>query len=131
MSSTVELKGRRFLVVEDEYIIAADLAASLEALGAEVAGPAASVAEALIVLERDGEGLDGAVLDVNLGKEHVYPVADVLRGRGIPFVFTTGYDASAVPSSYVDVPRCEKPVDERRLARCLFEVTQRDKCPEA
>jgi len=125
LTDAVELKGRRFLVVEDEYLIAADIAASLEALGAEVAGPAASVAEALTFLERDGDRLDGAVLDVNLGKERVYPLADVLKGRGIPFVFTTGYDASAVPNSYADVPRCEKPVDARRLARCLFDVTQR------
>src|SRR5438270_8852311 len=95
LTDAVELKGRRVLVVEDEYLIAADIAASLEALGAEVAGPAASVAEALTFLERDGDRLDGAVLDVNLGKERVYPLADVLRSRGIPFVFTTGYDASA------------------------------------
>jgi CheY-like chemotaxis protein len=124
---TDELKGRRFLVIEDEYVIAADLAACLEALGIEVAGPAASVAEALTLLESDGDRLDGAVLDINLGNERVYPVADVLRGRGIPFVFTTGYDAAVVPSCYADVPRCEKPVDYQRLARCLSGVTQRNK----
>lgn len=124
---TDELRGRRFLVVEDEYVIAADLAASLKALGVEVAGPAASVAEALTLLESDGDRLDGAVLDINLGNERVYPVADVLRGRGIPFVFTTGYDAAVVPNCYADVPRCEKPVDERRLVRFLSGVTQRSK----
>src|SRR5947209_14372115 len=88
LPDAIELRGRRFLVVEDEYVIAADLTASLEALGAEVAGPAPSVAAALTLLESEGDRLDGAVLDVNLGKERVYPVADVLRGRGIPFVFT-------------------------------------------
>jgi CheY-like chemotaxis protein len=127
MPDAVALRGRRLLVVEDEYVIAADLTASLEALGVEVAGPAASVAEALTLLENDGGRLDGAVLDINLGNERVYPVADVLRGRGIPFVFTTGYDAAVVPDSYSEVPRCEKPVDERRLARCLSGVTQRSK----
>jgi DNA-binding LytR/AlgR family response regulator len=125
MPDAVELRGRRLLVVEDEYVIAADLAVFLEAIGVEVAGPAASVAEALTLLENDGNRLDGAVLDINLGNERVYPVADVLRGRGIPFVFTTGYDAAVVPNSYSDVPRCEKPVDERRLARCLSSVIQR------
>jgi CheY-like chemotaxis protein len=122
-----ELRGRRFLVVEDEYIIAADIAACLNALGVEVAGPAASVAEALSLLESDGDRLDGAVLDINLGNERVYPVADALRGRGIPFAFTTGYDAAVVPNSYADVPRCEKPVDERGLVRCLSGMTQRSK----
>jgi DNA-binding LytR/AlgR family response regulator len=127
MSDPFELRGRRFLVVEDEYIIAADVAASLEALGIEVAGPAASVAAALTLLENDRDRLDGAVLDINLGTERVFPVADVLRGRGIPFVFTTGYDAAVVPNSYSDIPRCEKPVDEQRLARCLSGVTRRSK----
>jgi CheY-like chemotaxis protein len=127
MPDALGLRGRRILVVEDEYVIAADLAASLEELGVEVTGPAASVAEALTLLEKDRHRLDGAVLDINLGNEHVYPVADVLRGRGIPFVFTTGYDAGVVPNSYRDVPRCEKPVDERRLARCLSGLTQRSR----
>jgi CheY-like chemotaxis protein len=125
MPDAIELRGRRFLLVEDEYVIAADLAASLEALGVQVAGPAASVAEALTLLQNDGNRLDGAVLDINLRNERVYPVADVLRGRGIPFVFTTGYGATVVPNSYADVPRCEKPVDERRLVRCLSGVIQR------
>jgi CheY-like chemotaxis protein len=113
------LTGRRFLVVEDEYLIAADLAAVLQDLGAEVTGPAGTLEEALSLVESDGDRLDGAVLDVNLGAERVYPLADVLRRRGIPFVFTTGYDAGAFPQLYADVPRCQKPTDERRLARCL------------
>jgi len=71
----------------------------------QVAGSAASVAQALTLVENDGDRLDGAVLDINLGNERVYPVADVLRGRGIPFVFTTGYDAAVVPDSYSEVPR--------------------------
>jgi DNA-binding LytR/AlgR family response regulator len=114
-----KLEGRCFLVVEDEYLIAADLAASLELLGAEVVGPAGSVAEALTLVENEGGRLDGAVLDINLRNERVYPVADVLAARGVPFVFTTGYDAAAVPSPYSDAPRCEKPVDKARLIRCL------------
>src|SRR5436190_2334693 len=121
MANIDELEGRRFLVVEDEYFIAVDLVVTLEALGVEVAGPAASVKEALQLLER-GDHLDGAVLDINLRNERVYPVAEVLRSRRVPFVFTTGYDAAVVPSAYADVPRCEKPVDERRLVRCLREA---------
>jgi DNA-binding LytR/AlgR family response regulator len=113
------LKGRCLLVVEDEYLIAVDLAASLELLGAEVIGPAASVQEALSFVETDGSRLDGAVLDINLRNERVYPVADSLMARGVPFVFTTGYDATALPISYACAPRCEKPVDKAQLVRWL------------
>jgi DNA-binding LytR/AlgR family response regulator len=131
MTDGVELKGCRFLVVEDEYIIAADLAASLEAAGIEVAGPAGSVEEALTLLENNGDRLDGAVLDINLGRERVYPVAELLRARGIPFVFTTGYDDISVSNLYADVPRCQKPIDEQRLMRCLAEVRQQHRAASA
>jgi DNA-binding LytR/AlgR family response regulator len=119
------LKGRCLLVVEDEYLIAADLTASLESIGVEVVGPAASVEEALTLVANDGDRLDGAVLDINLRNERVYPVADVLAARGVPFVFTTGYDAVAVPSPYADAPRCEKPVDKAQLLRWLSNTGSR------
>lgn len=54
--------------------------------------------------------IDGAILDVNLGGEKVFPAADLLTERGIPFVFTTGYDASAIPVKYAEITLCEKPV---------------------
>jgi CheY-like chemotaxis protein len=119
------LQGRCLLVVEDEYLIAADLAASLESLGVQVIGPAASVEEALLLVEMNGGRLDGAVLDINLRNERVYPVADVLTARGIPFVFTTGYDAVALPVSYARAPRCEKPVDQAQLVRSLSNAGSR------
>jgi DNA-binding LytR/AlgR family response regulator len=118
-SGAESLKGRCLLVVEDEYLLAADLTASLESLGVEVVGPAASVEEALSLVENKGGRLDGAVLDINLRNERVYPVADVLTARGVPFVFTTGYDAIAIPAAYARAPRCEKPVDKAQLVRWL------------
>jgi CheY-like chemotaxis protein len=114
------LRGHRLLIVEDEYLIAADLAASLEKVGAEVVGPAASVKEALELVQEDAGQLDAAVLDINLRGEQVFPVADVLARRGVPFVFTTGYDGVAVPSPYAGVPRFEKPVNNAELARLLL-----------
>jgi CheY-like chemotaxis protein len=119
------LRGRCLLVVEDEYLVAADLTASLESLGVEVIGPAASVEEALSLIENSGGRLDGAVLDINLRSERVYPVADVLTARGIPFVFTTGYDAVAIPIAYTCAPRCEKPIDKTQLVRWLSNTGSR------
>ena len=117
--STSALRGRRILVVEDEYMMAEDLRRDLEKVGAEVVGPVPSVADALRLLARE-EGLDGAVLDVNLRGEKAYPVADALRQRGVPFVLATGYEQWALPEAYKEVSRCDKPVDLRHLARALF-----------
>ena len=116
------LRGRRLLVVEDEYLIAASLARELEGRGAAVVGPAGSVRDALALVEAEGDRLDGAVLDINLRDERVYPVADALAARGVPFVFLTGYDARAIPDAYAGVPRCEKPVSPALLARTLSKV---------
>jgi len=113
------LRGRRLLVVEDEYMMAEDLRRDLEKAGAQVVGPVPSVADALTVLARE-EAIDGAILDVNLRGEKAYPVADALRERAIPFVLATGYEQWALPEAYKDVPRCDKPVDLRHLARALF-----------
>jgi len=115
-------RGRRVLVVEDEYLIAADLVSSLQDLGVDVVGPAGSVAEALALVARDGDRLDGAVLDINLRDERVYPVASALVEYGVPFIFTTGYDALAIPEPFATVPRCEKPVDKTQLVRWLCDT---------
>lgn len=115
------LKGCRLLVVEDDYLIATELRYSLEEAGAVVVGPAGTVRDALAVVEREGARLDGAVLDINLRDERVYPVADALAARGVPFVFTTGYDELAIPSDYARVPRCEKPIDKERLKGLLLQ----------
>jgi hypothetical protein len=87
-------------------------------LEVEVVGPAGSVPHALRLIS-DAQDIDGAVLDIRLRDERVYPVADVLRQRGIPFVFATGYEGWVIPPMYADVPRCEKPVDTSELARVL------------
>jgi CheY-like chemotaxis protein len=112
------LAGRRVLVVEDEFLLADDTARELEARGAEVIGPAASVADALALIHAH-ERLDSAVLDVNLRGEWVYPVADLLVQRGVRFVFATGYDRSAIPPRFAEVTHCEKPVGMARLTRAL------------
>ena len=112
------LKGRRLLVVEDEYLIAADLADVLTGQGANVIGPVGSIKDALDMLATERQ-IDGAILDINVRGERVYPVADALRARGVPFVFATGYDSWVIPDAFANVPRLEKPVRAAALARLL------------
>jgi len=114
------LRGYRLLVVEDDYMIAADVAQRLEEIGAEVVGPAGSIEAALALIEADGT-IDAAVLDVNLGTTRSDPVADALRAHNVPFVFVTGYDDVMLPPLYAEVPRCEKPVHIGALTRLLAE----------
>jgi two-component SAPR family response regulator len=108
---------KRILLVEDEYLIADDMAYELRNFGLEVIGPFSSVAATLKALEM--ANVDGAVLDINLGGEKVYPVADVLLGRDVPMVFTTGYDGSEIPPRYAAIDRCSKPVTRDALARAV------------
>lgn len=103
------LRDLRILVAEDEYLLAHELSAELDDAGATVVGPVASVQGVLDLLARE-RALDGAVLDVNMRGEWIFPAADLLAERGVPFVFTTGYDASVIPERFRHVPRCEKPV---------------------
>ncbi len=112
------LAGRRVLVVEDEYFIADDIARALRKLGAEVIGPLPSRDEALDAFSSQGR-IDAAVLDINLRGEVIYPLADALRQRGVPFVFATGYDAASIPEPYRCVARWEKPFDPHALAAAL------------
>jgi len=108
----------RILVVEDEYLVAEDLAEDLRALGAEVVGPVPTIQKALDAVD-SAERLDGAILDVNLRGNMIFPVADRLAARDVPFFFTTGYDAGIIPDRYAAVPRCEKPVTAPRLRQAL------------
>jgi CheY-like chemotaxis protein len=114
----------RVLVVEDEFYIADDMANALRKLGAEVIGPV-STQERALDLVSSGDAVDAAVLDVSLRGRGVFPVADVLAERGVPFVFATGYDQSAIPEGYEAVPRWEKPFDPHDLAKALPQLIAR------
>jgi CheY-like chemotaxis protein len=111
--------GRRVLIVEDEYFIAEELAHAFQDGGAEIVGPVSNVDDALDLIEEAG-ALDAAVLDMNLQGEMVYPVADALLARGVPFVFATGYDAASIPAKYETIVRYEKPVAAHNVGRALF-----------
>ncbi|MGY0571255.1 response regulator [Bradyrhizobium sp. RDM12] len=109
------LRGRRILLVEDDYLLAQVLSDYLEEAEVDVIGPVGSLEEALAVVENDPDGFDAAILDVNLHGSKSYPVADALAKRSIPFLFATGYGRDALDGRFRDHPRCEKPFDQTTL----------------
>ena len=111
-------EGRRILVLEDEALIALDLAATLKDAGWEVIGPAGNVAAALRLLETAGDP-DIACLDLNIGSETSHGLARDLRSRGVPVIFISGRDARALPDDLRDMPLLGKPLDDAALLRTL------------
>ena len=93
--------------MEDELAISILMEDMLVDFGTEIVGPAARIDDA-IRLAREAD-VDHGVLDINLAGEATYPVADVLRARGIPFVFATGYNVNALPESFRGSPTLQKP----------------------
>lgn len=115
------LRDCRVLVVEDEYMLADELATELADLGALVLGPVGTVEDALAAIAAEPD-MDGAILDANLRGEMVFPAADLLLERGVPFVFTTGYHASVFPSRFDHIVRCEKPISMKRVTAAIGRV---------
>ena len=107
----------RVLVVEDEAMVAMMLEDMLDDLGCRVVGPAASLAAGL-ELARSAP-LDAAVLDVNLAGEKVFPIADALSERGVPFVYATGYGRAGLREEDTARPVVQKPYSTQDLARTL------------
>src|SRR5260370_25687476 len=94
-----ELRGLRILVVEDNFLMAESVRDLLDECGCETVGPAPSLAVALALAGQ--EPLDGALLDINLAGEDCFPVARLLRERGVPFILLTGFDDCAiVPAAF-------------------------------
>lgn len=114
---TAFLMGKRILVVEDEYFIASDLKRALQREGAVVVGPVGDLAKGLALAA--GEGIDAAILDVNLAGAPSLAIADALAARAVPFMFLTGYDKWALPDAYQAVPRVGKPFSIRAVLACV------------
>jgi CheY-like chemotaxis protein len=113
---------RRVLVVEDEIMIRMLLEDMLADLGYGIAASAGGLAEA-VKLARDTE-FDMAILDVNLNGDAVYPVAEVLMERGLPFVFSTGYGERGLPEPYRDCPMLQKPFQMENLDQALAQLAR-------
>ena len=109
--------ARKILVVEDEALVAMLVEDALLDAGFGVIGPAATVEEALALLER--ETPDAVVLDLNLAGETSTPVADWLAARGIPYVIATGYGATGLPAGHKDAMVLAKPYDPAELIGVL------------
>jgi len=92
----------------------------LAELGCAIVGPAASVDQALAMIE--AEAIDVAVLDVNLNGEMSYPIADALAVRGVPFVFVTGYDRDRILDRYRIFPVLQKPFHRSELSDTLAKL---------
>jgi DNA-binding response OmpR family regulator len=108
-----DVKGCRFLVVEDETLIAVLIEDALVEMGCEIVGPAGRLDRAM-QLANDGE-FDAAILDVTIRGGKVYPIAELLVARGIPFAFASGYGDWALPEALRDRPRLMKPFALRAL----------------
>jgi len=121
---------KRILIVEDEYLIAQDLADDVRLLGFDVVGPVGTLDDALDLVDAEPD-IDAAFLDVNLNGERVYAVADKLIERQVSMVLMTGYDESTIPSCYASIDSFTKPVTHAMLSDAIAALTSLSKAPAA
>jgi DNA-binding response OmpR family regulator len=114
----LNLTGHNLLLAEDEYFLADDLKAVFEGHGANIVGPAATLEQAHALVGSE-TAITGAILDIGLRGESIFPVVDALMERGVPLVFVTGYSRDAIPSRYHHIPRWEKPFNADQLAHAI------------
>jgi len=113
-----KLNGLRVLIVEDEALVALQLEDMLADFGCVIMGPASRVGQALDLLGQ--QTVDAAVLDLNVAGELVYPVADALQSRGLPYIFATGYGPAGLTVPYRSRPVLQKPFLQSDLAKAML-----------
>ena len=111
------LSGRSVFLVEDEVMIRMMVADMLEELGYKVAAEAGDINEALRLAQ--ATEFDIAILDVNVNGKVISPVADLIREKGCPFIFATGYGSSGLPEQYRDRPALQKPFQLDALSKTI------------
>ena len=110
--------GSRAFVVEDETLVLFDLEDALTDLGCEVVAQAMRLEQAIAVAETLGP-VDVAILDVNIGGTTVFPVAQILKARGVPLVFATGYGRAGLPPEWQSHAVIVKPYSQHDIERVL------------
>jgi CheY-like chemotaxis protein len=120
MSAMSATQRPRVLVVEDESLVAMLIEDMLSDMGYEVVAVAARIDQALAIAR--SVVADLAILDLNLAGQRTDPVAEVLRARGIPFMFATGYGAAGVAQEWSHVPVVQKPFQESELSHALLKL---------
>lgn len=106
---------RRILVVEDEWLIAMDTAMMIEDQGHVVVGPAANIAMAMDLIH--GSSIDAAFLDITLGTENSFPIAEKLFELGVPVTFVSAYGKKEIPSKFRKFDMLSKPIMSPSLVR--------------
>jgi len=115
--------GKRFLVVEDEPLVALDIVAGLQRAGAEAVGPVGTPERALAIIEK--EPINGALLDANLRGRPVDDIAAALSRRCVPFAFVTGYGRESLPKAFAKAPMLSKPFTEAQLLEAADDLVDR------
>ncbi|TGT91401.1 response regulator [Mesorhizobium sp. M8A.F.Ca.ET.161.01.1.1] len=115
--------AKRVLILEDEPLVAMLLEDLLVEMGHEVIGSVAWIGKAM---ELAGQvDIDFAILDINLGGAKSFPVAEILRRRGIPFVFATGYGSQGLEGEFENELTLQKPYEPHELKRAIEQALVR------
>ena len=122
MDATPSLQGLRLMLVEDETLVAMMLEGMLDDFGCVVTEVAGTLPRALAITDHPSITFDGAILDVNLGGDKVYPVATRLAELGVPFIFSTGYGPAGLAADFAHVPTLTKPYLPHELENLLKSV---------
>jgi two-component SAPR family response regulator len=120
IATAKDLNGLLALVVEDEFLLALSLEDDLLSAGCSILGPFSSLSSATEALRT--KQFDVAVLDVNLNGEMVFPLADEMAGRAIPFVLLTGYLSTDLPERFRKVPQVSKPYAQASLIEAVSQA---------
>jgi PAS domain S-box-containing protein len=121
-SVATDSDDKRVLLVEDEPLVSMMLADMLSAFGHKVDGPYSRFSDAILAAKRNN--LQAGILDVNLGGEKTYAVADILRDRKIPFAFVTGYGPDSIVSAFAHAPVLQKPIEAAKLHALLQQIVR-------
>lgn len=122
MDHVPDLAGCRILVVEDEYLLAIGIADEIEDHGGIVVGPMTTLDDGIRALEEHKP--DAAIVNINLGPDKVYPLADQMRAKDVPFVFASSEDRAAIPDRFNDVPLHSKPISMVNAAAALMRTSR-------